>query len=118
MKHKYRLGDRVILTHRYTKLRWIDPENDDPRITFYDKFGRASVPRWIETELPKPVGGIVAGVRKITLANWVDWVGEGQHAHWETVQKHLEGQVYIVAVDMWKMYKVAEAWMVAAEAKQ
>ena len=111
---KYPLGTHVAFDRRYTKLGWLNPENDDPRIILNDESGRASVPRWAELKLKKPLSGIVVGVRKITLANWVDWFGDGEYAHWETVQKHLEGQVYLVAVNMSRQYKVAESWMVHA----
>lgn len=116
-KWKFPLGTSVAFDRRYTKVGWINPENDDPRVTLNDETGRASVLRWEETKLEKPMTGIVVGVRKITLANWVDWVGDHEEGHWETVQNHLEGQVYLVAVNMSRIYKVAEAWMVGRRTK-
>lgn len=112
-KWKFSLGQKVLFDRRYTKVGWINPENDDPRVTTHEESGRTSVLRWEETRLKKPMTGMVVGVRKITLANWVDWVGSPDDGHWETVQKHLEGQVYLVAVNMSRTYKVAEAWMAA-----
>jgi hypothetical protein len=109
---KFPLGTGVSFNRRYAKVGWINPESDDKRITVDEVSGRVSLPRWEERRLEKPVDGIVVGVRKITIANWVDWVGGCENGHWETVQKHLEGRAYLVAVNMSRIYKVAEAWMV------
>jgi len=115
MKHKFALGDRVSFDRRYAKNGFICLEDsNDSRVVLNDESGRASITRWSEMQLDKPMNGIVVGVRKITLANWYDWIGEGQYAHWENVGKHLTGQVYVVATDMSHTWKVAEAWMVKA----
>lgn len=112
---KYPLGTRVSFNRRYTKLGWINPGSDDPRVHINDESGLASVPRWVETKLDKPLVGIVSGVRKITLTNLAQYVGEGEYEHWETVKKELEGQVYLVAVTMSRQYKVAELWIEAVK---
>lgn len=111
---KFPLGTRVSFDRRYMRLGWVDPDRDDPRVTISEESGFASVPRWQETKFKKPMVGIVAGVRKITLRNLAQYVGDGEYEHWETVKKELEGQVYIVAVNMSRQYKVAEPWMVPA----
>jgi hypothetical protein len=114
MKHKYGLGDRVSFDRRYMKNGFINPEDDnDSRVVLNDESGRASITKWSELKLDKPMKGIVVGIRKITLASWYDWLGGCENGHWENVGKDLEGQVYVIATDMSHTWKVAEAWMVA-----
>lgn len=111
-KHKFGLGDRVSFDRRYAKNGFIDPENcNDSRVVLNDESGRASITRWSERQLEKPMTGIVVGIRKITLAGWYDWVGGCENGHWENIGKHLEGQVYVVATDMSHTWKVSDAWM-------
>jgi hypothetical protein len=50
------------------KNGFIDPESsNDSRVVLNDESGRASITRWSELKLDKPMKGIVVGVRKITL---------------------------------------------------
>lgn len=109
---KFPLGTRVSFGSRYMRLGWINPDSDDPRITFHEESGMTSIPKWQEVKLEKPLVGIVSGVRKITMRNLAQYFGEGEYEHWEIVKKELEGQVYLVAINMSKQYKVSENWMV------
>jgi hypothetical protein len=108
-KHKFGLGDRVLFGKTYHKIGFIDLETDD-RAVYHEESDRTSIPKYVESILPKERSGIVFGIRKITLFAWLRFDGDEHYEHY-TSTKQLEAQVYRVATDMSHTHLVNESWM-------